>query len=270
MRRWLLILCLCLAAPFAFAQGNYPFCEGETVTLSVMYKWGAINTEVGTARLQVDSLEWEGQPAYHLTARAWTVPFFDRIYKIRENLQSWVRASDLRPLRFTRSTYEGGYEASNEFNYNWEEGRIEADVTFDKKPPQKLQIPLKSGEYDLIALLYHMRRLDESSYQDGATTHIRFAIDDNVFDVYIKGMGKENLKIRRMGRRLNAWHLSCSVVQGALFDGNENLHLWISADENRIPVAARVPLKLGAVQAWISGWNGLKNPFDAWTDERKR
>ena len=88
--------------------------------------------------------------------------------------------------------------------------------------------------------------------------------------MYIKGQGKENLKIRKMGRRLNAWHLSCSVVQGALFDGNENLHLWISADENRIPVAARVPLKLGAVQAWISGWNGLKNPFDAWTDERKR
>ena len=32
------------------------------------------------------------------------------------------------------------------------------------------------------------------------------------------------------------------------------------------------PLKnylVGAVQAWLSGWNGLKNPFDAWTDERK-
>lgn len=234
-----------------------------------MYKWGAINTEVGTARLQVDSIGLRGTPAYHLGVKVATVPFFDRIYKIREDLQSWVRTRDLRPLRFTRSTYEGGYEASNDFTYRWDAGFIDADVVFDKKPRQKLKIPLKEGEYDLIALLYHIRRLEESSFAKGTTTHVRFAIDDNVFDVYIHSQGKENIKIRKLGR-LDAWHLSCSVVQGALFDGNENLHLWISADNNRIPVAARVPLKLGAVQAWLSGWSGLKNPFDAWTYERKR
>ena len=269
MRRWLLILCICLAAPQAMAQEHYSFCDGEVVTLTVMYKWGAINTEVGTARLQVDSLNYEGIPAFQLGCKAWTTPFFDRFYKIRENLQSWVRAGDLRPVRFTRSTYEGGYEASNDFHYNWEEGFIDADVIFEKKPPQKLQIPLKEGEYDLVSLLYHIRRLDESAFQKGATTKVRFAIDDNVFDVYIKAQGKENIKIRKL-RRMNAWHLSCSVVQGALFDGDEDLHLWLSADGNRIPVAAKVPLKMGAVQAWLTGWNGLKNPFDAWTDERKR
>jgi len=269
VRRWLLILCICLAAPLAIAQEQYSFCDGEVVTLSVMYKWGAINTEVGTARLQVDSLNYDGIPAFHLGCKAWTTPFFDRLYKIREDLQSWVRAGDLRPMRFTRSTYEGGYEASNDFHYNWDEGFIDADVIFEKKPPQKLHVPIKEGEYDLVALLYHIRRLDESAYQKGAVTKVRFAIDDSVFDVYIRAQGKENIKIRKQ-RRMNAWHLSCSVVQGALFDGDEDLHLWLSADDNRIPVAAKVPLKMGAVQAWLSGWNGLKNPFDAWTDERKR
>ena len=269
MRRWLLILCICLAAPLAMAQEHYPFCDGEVVTLTVMYKWGAINTEVGTARLQVDSLNYEGMPAFQLGCKAWTTPFFDRFYKIREDLQSWVRTGDLRPVRFTRSTYEGGYEASNDFHYKWEEGFIDADVIFEKKPPQKLLIPLKEGEYDLVSLLYHIRRLDESAFRKGATTKVRFAIDDSVFDVYIRAQGKENIKIRKL-RRMNAWHLSCSVVQGALFDGDEDLHLWLSADDNRIPVAAKVPLKMGAVQAWLTGWNGLKNPFDAWTDERKR
>ena len=269
MRRWILILSLCLAAQLSLAQENYPFKNGETVTLSVMYKWGAINTEVGTARLHVDSLRFDGARTYHLGCKAWTVPFFDRFYRIREDLQSWVRVNDLRPLRFTRSTYEGGYTASNEYRYNWEEGKIEADVTFENKGPQKLEIPIKNGEYDLISLLYYLRRLDESAYHMGATTKVRFAIDDSVFDVYIHSSGMENIKIRKLGR-MNAWHLSCSVVQGALFDGNEDLHLWISADENRIPVAAKVPLKVGAVQAWLSGWSGLKNPFEAWTDERKR
>lgn len=269
MRRWILILGLCLAAQLSLAQEPYPFQNGETLTLSIMYKWGAINTEVGTARLQTDSLRSDGARTYNLSCHAWTAPFFDRFYKIRENLQSWVRVKDLRPLRFFRDTYEGGYVATNDFHYNWEEGQIEADVNFENKGPQRLLIPLKEGEYDLISLLYHLRRLDESAYQDGAITKVRFAIDDNVFDVYIRASGQENIKIRKKGR-INAWHLSCSVVQGALFDGDEDLHLWLSADGNRIPVAAKVPLKVGAVQAWITGWNGLKNPFDAWTDERKR
>ena len=269
MRRWILILCICLSAPFSFAQEGAPFQKGEDVSLAIMYKWGAINTEVGTARLKVDSLSLGGIPAYHLDCKAWTSPFFDRLYKIREDLHSWVRADDLRPLRFTRSTFEGGYTASNDFNYDWEAGIIRADVIFESKPPQHLEIPVEKGDQDLISLFYSFRSLPQESYQAGAVTKVRFAIDDAVFDVYVHSSGVENIKIRKQGR-MNAWHLSCSVVQGALFDGTEQLHLGFSADGNRIPVAAKVPLKMGAVQAWLSSYEGLKHPFTAWTDEQKR
>ena len=268
MRRWILILCICLAAPFSFAQESAPFQEGEDVCLTIMYKWGAINTEVGTAQLRVFTDTCKGEEAYNLDCRAWTAPFFDRFYKIREELHSWVRASDLRPLRFTRSTFEGGYTASNDFNYDWEDGVIRADVTFGDNGPQYLEIPIVDGDLDLISLLYYFRCLPAESYEAGATTKVRFAIDDNVFDVYVHSNGMENIKVRKKGR-LNAWHLSCSVVKGALFEGDENLHLWMSADENRIPVAAKVPLKVGAVQAWLSSYEGLKYPFTSWTDGRK-
>lgn len=268
MRRWIVILCICLAAPFSFAQENIPFQEGEDVSLSIMYKWGAINTEVGTAQLRVYSDSLKGVEAFHLDCRAWTAPFFDRFYKIREELHSWVRACDLRPLRFTRSTYEGGYTATNDFNYDWEAGLIRADVVFGEKGPQQLEIPIEEGDLDLISLLYYFRCLPPESYEPGAVTKVRFAIDDNVFDVYVHSNGIENIKIRRKGR-MDAWHLSCSVVQGALFEGDEHLHLWLSADENRIPVAAKVPLKVGAVQAWLVSYDGLKNPFTSWTDGRK-
>ena len=269
MRRWILILGLCLVAQFSRAQ-EFPFAGGENIYLSIMYKWGAINTEVGTTHLELDPVTYEGQEAYHMTTKVWTSPFFDRFYKIRENLQSWVRADDLRPLRFTRSTFEGGYTATNEYNYDWEAGVIRADVVFESKPLQHLEIPMKEGEYDLISLLYHIRCLDESAFQKGVVTKVRFAIDDSVFDVYIKASGKETIKVRKMGK-MEAWHLSCSVVQGALFDGDEDLHIWFSADQNRIPVAAKVPLKMGAVQAWLSAYSGLKYPLTALvTDERKR
>lgn len=270
MRRWILILCACLLQWIsASAQTAYPFGEDEQLRLSVMFKWGAVNTEVGVASFRVDSLAMNGAPAYHLDCKAQTAPFFDVFYKIREDLQSWVRVQDLRPTRFTRNTLEGGYTATNTYAFDWENSLIRADVNFGNKGPEKLEIPLKEGDLDLVSLFYSIRTLEEASLQKGAKTDLRFAIDDAVFDVHVTAHGQESIKVRKMGR-MKAWHLSCSVVQGALFEGNEDLHLWISADENRIPVAARVPLKVGRVEAWLKGFSGLQHEFTAWEDARKR
>ena len=253
----------------ASAQNRYPFCDGEELRLSVMFKWGAVNAEVGMAVLKVDSLLFEGTQAYHLDCKAQSAPFFDRFYKIREDLQSWVRVKDLRPLHFTRNTLEGSYTATNTYVYDWKEQLIKADINFENKGPQHLDIPLKSGDLDLISLFYSVRALGPESYRAGAKTTLRFAIDDDVYDVHITAHGEETIKVRKMGR-MKAWHMSCSVVQGALFDGNEHLHLWFSADENRIPVAATVPLKVGRVNAWLCGFSGLQHEFSAWEDGGKR
>ena len=270
MRRLILILCIGLLQGMAVrAQSAYPFGQGEELNLSVMFKWGAVNTEVGIAQLKVDSLNYKGTPVYHLDCKAWTAPFFDRFYKIREDLQSWAGIRDLQPVHFTRNTLEGSYTATNSYVYDWKDQVIRADINFENKGRQRIEIPLKPGDLDLISLFYTVRSLDGKALKSGAKTLLRFAIDDDVYDVHITAHGEETIKVRKMGR-MKAWHLSCSVVQGALFDGNEHLHLWISADENRIPVAARVPLKVGRVEAWLKGYSGLQHPFDAWTDGGKR
>lgn len=268
MRRTILLIFLLLSSWAAMAQ-EHPFMEGEEVRWSIMFKWGAFNTEVGYARFGVDSLFFRGNEAYHIDCKVQSAPFFDRFYKIREDLQSWVRAQDLRPLRFTRNTYEGGYTATNDYNYNWDKGVIEADINFENKGEQRLEIPVKEGEFDLISLVFNIRSLPESAYRMGQTTLVRFAIDDAVFDVHIRAYGEEVVKVRKMGK-IKGWHLACSVVQGALFERDEDLHLWLSADANRIPIAAKVPLKVGAVQAWLSAYSGLKYPFEAYADGRKR
>ena len=269
MRKWVLIFCLVLLQGMDALAQQAPFRKGEEVTLSVMYKWGAVNTEVGQAVLKVDSLHFKGEEAYHLICKAKTAPFFDIFYKIREDLQSWTRVQDLRPIQFTRNTLEGSYTATNTYNFDWDQQVIKADINFENKGQQAMEIPIKAGECDLITLFYRLRNLGDAGYKKGARTTIRFAIDDDVFDVHVTCRGEETIKVRKMGK-MNAIHLSCSVVQGALFDGDEQLHLWLSADENRIPVAAHVPLKVGNVQAWLTGYKGLKHEFTAWADGRKR
>ena len=65
MRRTILLIFLLLSSWAAMAQ-EHPFMEGEEVRWSIMFKWGAFNTEVGYARFGVDSLFFRGNEAYHI------------------------------------------------------------------------------------------------------------------------------------------------------------------------------------------------------------
>ena len=92
------LLSLALSAQGLPLMEESVFQDGEVVSMSVMFKWGAINTEVAQASL---TLEQETD-CYHATLAARTAPFFDVFYKIRENFQSRFALEDFRPMEAIR------------------------------------------------------------------------------------------------------------------------------------------------------------------------
>ena len=266
MRKGLLILLVCLASGILASAGNkpYPFRGGESASYYLLFKWGLVNTEVGNARFQLDSVQFEGQDAYHISFKGQSAPFFDIFYKIREDFHSWVRTEDLRPISYTRDTYEGGYTATNLFTYDWSAKEIKADVKYGDKERQFLSIPLKEKVYDLPALIYQVRTLDFANMKPGQKTTFRFAIDDDIYSVNITFKGKGQLKARRLGN-METYRVACSLVSGAVFEGNEDLLVWFTADGHCVPVAVKAPLRVGTVWAWLSEYKychaTTSNPF---------
>ena len=247
------LLSLALSAQGLPLMEESVFQDGEVVSMSVMFKWGAINTEVAQASL---TLEQETD-CYHATLAARTAPFFDVFYKIRENFQSRFALEDFRPMEAIRDTYESGYTATNHFIYDWEAGFIRAEVSYRGGAPEYKEIPLKNFAFDMVTIVYYLRNLDWGQARAGQICQVPFAIDDAVFNVNVTCKGKENLKVRRMGW-FRAMHLSCSVVAGVLFEGDQELQVWLSDDDNHLPLAVMVPLKMGTVWAWLKGTEGLK------------
>ena len=256
------VLCLAQEKSGAYGTGEVPFVPGERFTMGLMYKWGAVNTEVALASVSLDKDTCEGIPAYHTAFKVKSAPFFDIFFKMREDFHSWFSYEDLRALRFTRDTFEGGYVATNVYQYDWEEGAIHADIKMGDAPRQIIDIPLKGNVQDLPTLIYTLRTMDMDQMTVGTATPLRFAIDDAVFDVKITYRGRQNLKVRKMGRVMSH-HFSCQVVSGAMFEGDTELQVWFSADENRLPVAVMARRRVGAVWAWLKTYDGLKYPFSA-------
>lgn len=259
--RWKLLILSLLVSVSVYGQGkgciptvsHQPFKAGEQIDLGLFFKWGAVNTEVAQAVVTLDSLQFNGQDAWHVNFNVKSAPFFDVFFKMREDFHSWMTVDGLRPLRFTRNTLEGKYTATNDYTYDWEAMKIHADVNFYGRGDEHYEIPLHPCVYDLPALIFYLRAMDLSRMKVGGKYHLSFAIDEAVFDVVLTYHGAEPLKVRNMGYR-NALLFTCSVVSGAMFEGNQELKFWFSDDGSFVPLAIMAPLRVGAVWAWLKDY----------------
>jgi hypothetical protein len=256
MAKKFLISLLLLAVALGAGARDIPFRSGERFGFRLMFKWGGINQEVGSAKVLLDSVSYQGAPTYHAQFIARSNKFFDGFYKIREHFHSWFDARDLRPRKFIRETLEGKYAAYNLYHYDWANKTIHAEVNMNKPASTMMEIPLDRELYDLPALIYHLRTMDHASLAAGQKIPLTFAIDDDVYDVIMTYHGQQRLKIRKLGY-MQTRKFSCTVVNGALFEGNKELLFWFSDDGNRLPVAIMAPLRVGAVWAWLKNYENL-------------
>lgn len=269
MRKALFSICMLLVSLSLSGQGiplckETPFQAGETVEMGVMFKWGAVNTEVGRARLTLETVPYgpDSTLVGHAHCGIKSAPFFDVFFKMRENFQTWFTLDELRPLEAIRDTYENGYSATNHYIYDWEAGFIRADVSFYGDAPKHYDLPVQGMSNDIVSLIYSLRAVDWTSCREGEPVEVPFAIDDSIFQVKVTYQGREDFKVRRIGW-CRALRFSCSVVAGALFAGDQQLQVWFSDDANHLPLAVMAPLKVGNMWAWLKSWDGLKAPFEA-------
>ena len=285
----LFLLCTCMAFSSLHAQENsvsdgtscvpvrttveeeLAFGAGETMDFVLHYKWGAINTDVGHASVRLDTVTFNGRKAFCCAASGRTTKMFDLFFKVREDFRSWFTRDGLRPLKFTRDTYEGGYEARNTYLYDWNPSdmHIDADVYTSKLGDISMTLPLTPCTFDLPALFYFSRNMDVDNVEPGRRYPMTFAIDDEVFNVYFIFYGRETIKVKGIG---NVRTIKCAakLLEGEVFKGEEDMLIWISDDENRLPVYFEAPLRVGVAAGRMTGYSGLKHPFTSLVNNRKR
>ncbi len=288
IRNLFVLLCMCMACGLTHAQENLDlkgtscvpvkavteedlaFKAGERMDFVLHYKWGAINTDVGNATVSLDTLTYNGHKAFLCSVFGKTTKMFDIFFKVREDFKSWFTRDGLKPLKFTRDTYEGGYEARNTYHYDWAaaDPQIEAEVYSSKKGTRFLQIPLTPCTFDLPALFFYARNMDFDAVEPGRKYPMTFAIDDDVYNVYFILYGRETIKVKGLGS-VNTIKFAAKLLEGEVFKGEEDMLIWVTDDENRLPVYFEAPLLVGTASGRMTGWEGLKHPFTSLAQKKK-
>lgn len=245
------------AAPLtAAADGpELPYKEGEHLCYTVRYEWGAVNTEVGSADLQLN----RSGELFHPVVTGKSTKFWDKFFKVRELFESTFRAEDGRPLTFCRDTREGKYTVQNNMTFNNSDYTIECKVV---RRGVELPDTLLAGNaetYDLLTLFYKVRGLDFSKVEIEKPQPISFVIDREIYNLHYIYHGPMEKKIKGVGK-FKVLKFSLMVVTGEVFSGKDYITLYVTDDANHIPLLFESPILVGKVVGTITKWEGLKHP----------
>ena len=249
----------------SLAEEDLAYEGGENLDFVIHYKWGAINSDVAKAYVKLDTTSVNGVPAFHCSVFGRTAKFYDMFFKVREDFQSWFTRDGVVPIKFFRDSREGNYYSTNRYTYMWEPEEtkhIAADLETSRKPAWSEELPLSGCTYDLPSLFYMARNMDFSKVKPNVKYPMTFAIDDDIYNVYFIWLGREKKYIKGIGT-VKTMKFAAKLIAGEVFGSGKDMFVWITEDENRIPVYFEAPLRVGTASGRLTGWKRLKNPFDS-------
>ncbi|MCK4640767.1 MAG: DUF3108 domain-containing protein [Candidatus Marinimicrobia bacterium] len=203
----------------AAGQTAHPFSVGERIEYSTWFNF----VKGGVSSLEVVSFDsLNSIPVYHIRSVTESNPFFDRFYKVRDKMDSWIDVSGLYSRKFRKSLREGRY-------------RKKYSVRFDYHQMQAISqndtVSIDSIIHDGISIFYYVRALDLSV---GDVIDLNYFDNDKLRPFKIKVENKENIKVP-------AGEIECYVLtpfseKGKLFKNKNLVTIYLSTDEKRIPV----------------------------------
>jgi len=132
---------------YALAE-KLPFSVGERLEYSAKFNF----IPAGKAFLTVVSIDTVNNlPAYHVRYEAQTGPIADKIYKIRDNVDSWLDEKEFFTHQQTKNIREGKYRftSHSQIMYDHSIAIVNKDT-----------IPIQGRLYDPYSLFYYFRTLD--------------------------------------------------------------------------------------------------------------
>lgn len=241
---------------------NNAFKAGEELTYDLYYKYGILNMKGGTATLNTEETNYDGKDAYKITLHASTRGLVGSMFTVDDTLTSYMD-KNLIPLLFAKGATEGSDYTRERHIYSYKNGKTSirtiryrnGEFRFDEN------ITTNRCTYDMVSILAFARTLDYSKMQKGDNTQVQFISGKRLVNMYIRHKGTSSLKVNN-GKTYEAIELSLMILDKAFVDQEEAMRVWITNDENKLPLQIYSKLKIGEMRSVLKDFSGNKHPLN--------
>ena len=224
--------------------------NGEQIMYIVYYTVAGIYVNAGNATFTNTVEKLNGRPVFHITATGATNNSYDWIFKVRDKYESYIDTVSMQPLKFVRDVQEGKHKHYENITFNHSANSV---VTKDGvfKVPDCIQ--------DVISAVYSARNIDFDKYKKDDRIPFKMFLDNEVYDMYIRYLGKEDVKTKY--GKFKAIKFKPLLIKGTIFEGGEKMTVWVSDDNNRIPLRIESPIVVGSVKMDMMSYRNLRYPL---------
>lgn len=247
-----------------FSQGtdfcgikNSAFKAGEKVILKVFYSTLGAYIGAGEASFTTTLERFNGKPVYHCVGDGKTYSFFDNFFKVRDRYESYVDTGSLLPYKFIRNVDEGGHKIYNNVSFNQA-----ANTAVSTKGVFKITDCMQ----DVVSAVYYARNINFSKYKKDDKIPFDMFLDDEIFHLYIRYVGKETIKTRY--GKFKAIKIKPLLLKGTIFEGGEKMNAWFSDDPNHLLLRVESPISVGKVVIDMMGYSNLRYPLTSLSSVR--
>jgi hypothetical protein len=110
---------------------------------------------------------------------------------------------------------------------------------------------------DVLSYIYYARNINYNQYNVGDKIPFSLFLDDQVFNIFIRYLGKEKLTTRT--GTYNTIKFKPLLIDGTIFKGGENMTVYVSDDENKVPLLIETPILVGSIKVYLTKTEHLKN-----------
>lgn len=247
-------------------SGRVAFEAGERLTYAVAYKAAIINAEVADITLSTVQEHYAGQKCYKVSGYGKTRSFYSIFFTLEDLYTSWLSVETLMPVRATSHLREGGYHyrSAIDFDYRSRLARTEGHRIKENKT-HRFKLNLTPCSYDALSLFYNLRSADLSQLVVGNSRQsLSLVLEDTVRTIQLRFLGRDVYHLTGVGK-FRTLKFACQFATStddSFKDGTE-FFLWLSDDQNRIPIYLESPIRVGKVYAKLTHWANLKYPFSS-------
>ena len=231
---------------------NTAFQDGEQVTMKVYYSTLGMYIGAGEANFTTTLERFNGKPVYHCIGDGKSYSFFDNFFKVRDRYESYIDTANLLPYKFIRNVDEGGYKKYNNVTFNQS-----ANTAVSTNGVFKVSNCIQ----DVVSSVYYARNINFDKYKKDDKIPFDMFLDDEVYHLYIRYVGKEKIKTRY--GKFNAIKIKPLLIKGTIFEGGEKMEAWISDDPNHLLLRVESPIAVGSIKVDMMGYRNLRYPLSS-------
>ena len=235
-----------------------PINPGEVLEFKLGYGWFTLGyAEVTTAKNLVSYAE---DSCYRVDIKGKTSGLA-ALAKVDDKFGGIVSTNGYKPYFAYRDLKEGSYRLKEKTFFDYDAMKVKVEAIKKDGKKQKNSYDLRQPmTFELISGLLYARSIDYKKLRKGDKIKIHSFFEDEFYDLKVIYYGVELVKTK-VGK-LNAYKLVPIMPDNSIFNGENSVTIWISADKNRLPLKADAAMFIGSAYVELINYQNIKYGVD--------